>query len=311
MYGYIYKTIFIIDNRLYIGQKKGNFKFTYLGSGKHLKLAIKKYGYKNFKVKLIDIAIDQKDLDNKEKFWIKFYRNLLGQEKLFNLSDGGKNERTLSGFYSASKNNKYWLGRKHTEETKRKMSEIQKKVNQDPKVRVRKSKARIGKKHSEETKKKFSEIRKGKNLANFSREHFIKMALKRGVSWNKGLTKENDKRMGKMSETKKSKHYSAWNKGLTVRTDTRLKTYGDKRKGYITPEMIKSKISNTLKNNSLYLYIFYSPCGIKHITNNNNSFGFVEFCKYHNLNTSMIYKYLKQNNHNYKGWAIYRYENNR
>lgn len=40
------------------------------------------------------------------------------------------------------------------------------------------------------------------------------------VAWNKGLTKETDKRLVKISETKKG--YSTWNKGLTKETDERI-----------------------------------------------------------------------------------------
>lgn len=42
-YGFIYITTNLINGKKYIGQKKG-YNDTYLGSGKILKLAIKKYG---------------------------------------------------------------------------------------------------------------------------------------------------------------------------------------------------------------------------------------------------------------------------
>lgn len=47
MYGYIYKTINIITNQIYIGKKK-SYKFlsTYYGSGKNIKNQLKIYGKK-------------------------------------------------------------------------------------------------------------------------------------------------------------------------------------------------------------------------------------------------------------------------
>lgn len=42
MYGYIYKTINIITNQIYIGKKKSDkFLSTYYGSGKNIKNTIK------------------------------------------------------------------------------------------------------------------------------------------------------------------------------------------------------------------------------------------------------------------------------
>lgn len=51
-YGYIYITTNLINNKIYIGQKKGIFDKSYLGSGVAILKAIKKYGKENFTVKL-------------------------------------------------------------------------------------------------------------------------------------------------------------------------------------------------------------------------------------------------------------------
>ena len=45
-YGYIYKTTNLIENKIYIGQKKGFFHSNYYGSGIYLKSAIKKTNIK-------------------------------------------------------------------------------------------------------------------------------------------------------------------------------------------------------------------------------------------------------------------------
>lgn len=72
MYGYIYKTTCLINSIIYVGQKKSP-KFLgqkYLGSGKILKSAIKKYGRDNFKVELLEECDSFEDLNAKEIYWI-------------------------------------------------------------------------------------------------------------------------------------------------------------------------------------------------------------------------------------------------
>jgi hypothetical protein len=48
----IYKTTNLINNKIYIGKSNTN-NSDYLGSGKRLKLAIKKYGKENFKKEML------------------------------------------------------------------------------------------------------------------------------------------------------------------------------------------------------------------------------------------------------------------
>jgi hypothetical protein len=97
MIGYIYKTTYLGDKRIYIGQRQGKFKQNYLGSGKHLRLAIGKYGRENFWVELLAYADSQEQLDDLEKYYIQLYRNAFGIEKLFNISSGGRTQRSFIG----------------------------------------------------------------------------------------------------------------------------------------------------------------------------------------------------------------------
>lgn len=74
MYGYIYITLNKINGKIYVGQKKSkSFILTYHGSGKLLKLAIKKYGIANFETYLIDFYEDMNSLDDAEIYWIKYF----------------------------------------------------------------------------------------------------------------------------------------------------------------------------------------------------------------------------------------------
>ena len=117
MYGYIYKTTNLINNKIYIGQKKSD-KFlgeSYLGSGKILKEAIEKYGENNFNVVLLESIDDVSFMDEREIYWIDYFKSTdpnIG----YNLSEGGRVNRTLKGTNSPN------YGKKRSEETKLKIS---------------------------------------------------------------------------------------------------------------------------------------------------------------------------------------------
>jgi group I intron endonuclease len=102
----IYKTTNLINGKIYIGKDSKNNK-KYIGGGKLLKLAIKKYGRKNFLKETIEVCETIDELNQKEVYWI---------EKLNSrVSDIGYNI-LVGGEISPMKNNK------HTDETKIKMS---------------------------------------------------------------------------------------------------------------------------------------------------------------------------------------------
>jgi len=188
----IYKIVNLINNKIYIGQDiKNNPK--YFGSGKLIKLAIKKYGKSNFKKETLEYCINEKQMDEREIFWIKKL-NAIDRKIGYNICEGGKTYRSMKG------ENNPWFGKKHTEKTKKiikekrklqKMSDEQKKVlrekwksdknpgknkSQETIDKIKKSLSKIdrtgfnssmsGKTHSDETKKHWSEIRKGKNMGN-------------------------------------------------------------------------------------------------------------------------------------------------
>ena len=88
-FGYIYKTTNLINNKIYIGKRLGNFNEKYLGSGIALMNAIKKYNKINFKVELLKEANSLTNLNNLEKAYIQKYRNKYGKDFLYNIADGG------------------------------------------------------------------------------------------------------------------------------------------------------------------------------------------------------------------------------
>lgn len=159
MYGYIYRTTNLIDGRMYIGKKKSD-KFLntkYLGSGKILKQAVEAYGAENFKVEMLCECNSKEELNEMEIYYIKFYYAQTS-DKYYNICKGGE----------AGPGGPRFKGHKHTEETKKHMSEMRSGENnanygnrwkQSDELRALHSKissgsgnGMYGKKHSEETK---------------------------------------------------------------------------------------------------------------------------------------------------------------
>lgn len=215
MYGYIYKTTNLTNNKIYIGQKKAT-KFlgnSYLGNGKRLKEAFLKYDRKQFFVELLDTAESADELDEKEIYWIKEF-NSTDPSVGYNLSIGGNTPRGLQAW------NKGLVGvKKHSLETRRKMSE-----------------SRMGHPTSDETKRKLRESNIGKkrtpeqNEANRQRNINKVWIRKDGVEttvqkevlqkylddgWERGRTKYNAK---------------SWNKGQTKYDNPIIAKYAKQRK---------------------------------------------------------------------------------
>lgn len=89
MYGYIYITTNIINNKKYIGKHKAKIHSkSYLGSGVILNEAIKKYGRSNFTNKVIEWCNSLDELNEREIYWIKYY-NAVNSDDFYNISPGG------------------------------------------------------------------------------------------------------------------------------------------------------------------------------------------------------------------------------
>lgn len=93
---YIYKTINLINNKMYIGQHYGEIDDNYFGSGSLIKAAINKYGRKNFKKEILEICTDYDTLNEAEKKWINFY-NAVQDDNFYNIASGGFNSNPCLG----------------------------------------------------------------------------------------------------------------------------------------------------------------------------------------------------------------------
>lgn len=131
-YYFTYKTINLVNNKYYYGiHMTNNLEDGYLGSGKRLNQAIKKYGKENFKRIILKYYSCYKDLAQAEHELIT--SEILLDKNCYNLTIGGIGGPTFKGH-------------KHSEQTKEKIRQIAK--NRPP--------------MSEETKKKISESQKGR-----------------------------------------------------------------------------------------------------------------------------------------------------
>lgn len=158
MYGYIYLIINKVNGKTYVGQHKSNdFNDDYMGSGKLIKYAIKKYGIENFEKFKIQSCWSKEEMNKQEVFWIAEYRSRGKAE--YNIANGGGGTSGLSPWNKGKKcpnlsgENNSFYGHHHSEESKKKISEA--------------AKGRI---ISEESRKKRSEALKGR------------------PTWNKGKT---------------------------------------------------------------------------------------------------------------------------
>ena len=81
---YIYKITNLLNGKNYIGKRRHQDSDTplqerYMGSGRLIKQAIKKYGLQNFKKEILDDLIEtNQDAALKEVVWIAFYKEIGG-----------------------------------------------------------------------------------------------------------------------------------------------------------------------------------------------------------------------------------------
>lgn len=109
MYYLIYKTTNLLNEMYYIGcHQTDNIHDGYMGSGKRLKRAIKKYGKENFIVEILKIVSSKEEMFDLEKSIVN--AELVMDPLSYNLKIGGSGGNP--GIVGA------FTGRKHTEEAK-------------------------------------------------------------------------------------------------------------------------------------------------------------------------------------------------
>lgn len=89
MYYIIYKTTNNINNKIYIGKHKtADVNDSYLGSGKILKRAIKKYGIENFSKEILFVFDNEQEMNDKEAAIVT--EDFINDNNVYNLCSGGR-----------------------------------------------------------------------------------------------------------------------------------------------------------------------------------------------------------------------------
>ena len=128
---YIYKITNLRNGKVYIGMHRTkSLDDGYMGSGKLLKVAIKKYGKDNFQKEILEIFDNEEDMILKEKELVT--DEFVLSEDNYNIMPGGK-------FGSLERNNLTFKSRKHSKDTIEKIRS-----------------AAIGRRHSDDSRKKIS-----------------------------------------------------------------------------------------------------------------------------------------------------------
>jgi len=154
MYYLIYQIKNKINNKIYIGQHQTeDLNDNYMGSGNGIKNAIKKHSKENFEKRILFNLKSFEAMNEMEKILVDEW--FVNRKDTYNHVTGGQKDNQK--------------GKKHSEESKIRMSHARKGKIKSEQERKNSSEARkgaknvfYGKKHSEETKEKLKEINKGK-----------------------------------------------------------------------------------------------------------------------------------------------------
>lgn len=175
MSGIIYRITNTVNGKFYIGKTtqrmsqrwKGHCYDARHGADTHFARAIRKYGSASF---ITDILEHTENLNTQEIYWIALlnphYNSTAGGDGLSNPTT--ETRRKLSERQLGSKNHFY--GRRHTTETKLKMSNANKGRVKSMDEREKLRRAHQGKRASRETKAKMSASRIGRKESETTRE---------------------------------------------------------------------------------------------------------------------------------------------
>lgn len=180
----IYKTTNLINGKIYIGQNSNNDE-KYFGSGFLITKAIKKYGLENFKKEIIEECPSKDILNDREKFWIKFF-NSTDKNIGYNISEGGTGGKLVPFEGKKGKTYEEYYGIERANEIKQKLSE-KRKGYKPPLKNIT----------IEEVGKKISESLKGKIISE-DRKKKVSKTLKDYFKTEEGL-----KQIKKFSEDRK------------------------------------------------------------------------------------------------------------
>jgi len=194
---FVYCTTNIINGKQYIGDHStDNPEDGYLGSGIQIKGAFRKYGREKFQREILEYFNTKEEAFDSQEKWINEFNSEWpngynvsptgGLNKSGCMSEEIKRKISESNKIACAGEKNGMFGKKHSEETKKKMSFPK---SEDFKIKISKAKKGKktwdGKKHSEESKKKMRESTI-KSMTPEVREK-ISNSCKGRIPWNKGL----------------------------------------------------------------------------------------------------------------------------
>ena len=253
-YIYIYETTNLVNGHKYIGQHTSSeFDPNYKGSGKLLWQAIHKYGWDNFKARMLCPCFSQEELDDEEIMAIAHY-NAVESPDYYNLAIGGQSgnlkgsklsestklrmSRSHKGKMTGAENPMY--GKHHSAKTRAKASAALRGLlagSRNP---------RYGYKMTEAEKAHLSEVTSGSNNPFYGKKHTeesrAKMTQAKLGSNNPGankiwITKDNKNKRVHPSELDVYIK-EGWKKGRYVTDETRRKCSERNLKRY-HPELFR------------------------------------------------------------------------
>lgn len=182
---FIYKTINLLSGKYYIGMHStDNLDDGYMGSGKRLRYSINKHGVENHVREILEFVDSREELKKREEEIVNL--NEIAKEECMNLKVGGEGGFTLD---TQKKGINAWLykysgGTEHLSWVTQGGKEKFKKYGIPENFRYDST----GKKHSEETKKKMSESSKGMGVGETNSQYGTCWITKDGI--NKKIKKE-------------------------------------------------------------------------------------------------------------------------
>lgn len=192
------------EGKIYVGctSQKLNHRFGKNGNGykfhKQLYSDIEKYGWDNFKHEIVASGLNEDDAYSLEKELIHSQHSM-DPTKSYNIATGGKGVTGLSG----EKHPMY--GKRHTEESRRKMRE-----------------ASIGRSISEETRRKISESNKGRVPSEYQLSRIIESNRNRIVT-EESKQKNREAHLGRRHTEESRRKMSESRMGHPVSEETRRK----------------------------------------------------------------------------------------
>lgn len=231
-----------ITNKIYIGQTckkfdkrfKNHLKTAKSGAGFYLHNAIRKYGIENFETTILETVLDFAATNEKEIFWIAHF-NSNNSQFGYNLTSGGAGTS----------------GHSVSEETKQKLSALNKgkKLSEETKNKI--SNTTKGKIPSEETKKKLS-------IAAQQRQRQSRTGAKNSEAHNEAIKKANAGRVIS-EETRKKQSIAKLGKKLSAETieKQRAQRIGKKRPISVGKAISAAKMINLDKEQLLLLWNEY------------------------------------------------------